>query len=279
LTLLCMGHTIWSMRRHAFTLIELLVTISVIVILAAFLTPFLHRSRLQAKAAICTSNIRQLNIILFTYVADNSKFPYGFYRSLDLPPPDGGYAGDLRYDRKGWWWFNYLEGLYRRSMGKRTLLQCPSKNLQDIKLEGDILCGNYGVNLSICKMSLGNADEEFIGEPLASLEITHPSRTLLVLDSGYAIINWWHAADVPPGILGNSTIEDTAYVPGLKINKDRLFWPGGGQNYDALYGRHPNKTVNVGFLDGHVARINADELLVEKNTIGYKNLVPLWRPK
>ena len=159
------------------------------------------------------------------------------------------------------------------------MLQCPSKNLQYPNLEDDILCGNYGVNLSICKMSSGIANEDFVGEPRASSEVTRPSRTLLLLDSGYAIISWWHAADEPPAILGNSTIEDTAYVPGLKINKDRLLWQGGGQNYDALYGRHPGKTVNIGFLDGHVARNSADDLLVEKNSNGYKNLVPLWCPK
>ncbi|MCJ7730510.1 MAG: hypothetical protein MUO27_11635, partial [Sedimentisphaerales bacterium] len=177
-------------------------------------------------------------------------------------------------------WFNYLEGLYENYMGRRTVLRCPSKNLQHPKLGDDILCGNYGVNLSICKMSSGRKSrKEFIGEPLISIEVPRPSQTLLVLDSGYAIISWWHAADEPPVTLGNSIIEDTAYVPGLRINKDRLLWPGGGQNYDALLGRHPRKTVNIGFLDGHVGRSSADDLLVEKNSDGYKNLVPLWRPK
>jgi prepilin-type processing-associated H-X9-DG protein len=196
-----------------------------------------------------------------------------------MQPPDGGYAGFNQYDRRGCWWFNYLEGIYQKSMGRQTVLQCPSKNLQYPNLEDDILCGNYGVNLSICKMLSGTANEEFVGEPRTSAEVKHPSQTLLLLDSGYAMISWWHAADEPPMPLGNSIIEDTSYVPGLKINKNRLFWAGGGQNYDALYGRHPNKTVNIGYMDGHVARNSADDLLVEKNSDGYKNLVPLWRPK
>jgi prepilin-type processing-associated H-X9-DG protein len=267
------------MRRFGLTLIELLVTIGILAVVIALLIPSLHRSRLQAKAAICTSNIRQLSFALFTYATDNGKFPYGFYYYPGMPSPEGGYAGYQHYDRRGWWWFNYLKGLYKKSMGRQTVLQCPSKNLQYPNLEDDILCGNYGVNLSICKMSLGTSNEEFGGEPHASSEVTRPSQTLLLLDSGYAIISWWHAADEPPVILGNSVIEDTAYVPGLKINKDRLLWPGGGQNYDALYGRHPSKTVNIGYLDGHVARVRADDLLVEKNSDGYKNLVPLWSPK
>jgi prepilin-type processing-associated H-X9-DG protein/prepilin-type N-terminal cleavage/methylation domain-containing protein len=265
------------MRRSGFTLMEVLVAVGITVILVAVVTPCLQRARLQAKATVCASNIRQLSIALFTYAADEGSFPYGFYNYHGMSTPDGGYAGNARYDRIGWWWFNYTEGLYENYMGRRTVLQCPSKNLEDPQLKDDILCGNYGVNLSICKMSKGRASrKEFIGEPLTS-DIERPSQTLLLLDSGYAIISWWHAADIPPVPLGNSIIEDTAYVPGLKINKNRLLRPG--QSYDALFGRHPRKTVNVCFVDGHVKLTKADDLLVEKSSKEYKNLVPLWRPE
>jgi prepilin-type processing-associated H-X9-DG protein/prepilin-type N-terminal cleavage/methylation domain-containing protein len=266
------------MRRSGLTLIELLVVIGIITVIIAILTPSLHRSRLQAKATVCNSNIRQLSQALFSYAAENGRFPYGFYGHAGVQPPEDGYAGYRQYDRAGWWWFNYLEGLYNRSMGKLTVLECPSKNIQHPKLGNDILCGNYGANLSICKVSEGRKDqEEFLGESLAGIEVTRPCQTLLLVDSGYAIISWWYAADEPPAPLGNSGIEDTAYVPGLKINEDRLLWPC--QSYDALFGRHPRKTVNIGFLDGHVSRSDANDLLVSKSSDDYKNLVPLWRPK
>jgi prepilin-type processing-associated H-X9-DG protein/prepilin-type N-terminal cleavage/methylation domain-containing protein len=270
------------MRCSGFTLIELLVTIVTVAALAAILTPALSRSRLQVKATVCISNVRQLSSALFTYTDDNARFPYGFDNQSGTPPPEGGYPGYGQYDKAGWWWFNHLEGLYTKSMGKRTVLQCPSKNIQHPKLGNDILCGNYGANLSICKIpeSQGKiSQEEFIGESIAEIEIKHPSQTLLVLDSGYAIICWWHAADVSPVPLGNARIEDTAYVPGLKINKDRLLWPGDAQSFDALQGRHPGKTVNIGYMDGHVAKSKADELLVENTPDGYKNLAPLLSPK
>ena len=268
------------MQRPGLTLTELLVVIGIVAVLIALLIPSLHRSRLQAKATVCNSNVRQLSQVLFTYATDNGKFPYGFYSKFGIQPPDGGFAGNQQYDRKGWWWFNYLKGLYKKSIGRQTVLQCPSKQLQHTDLENDILCGNYGVNLTICKMPMGTiSQQEFVGEPRAITEVTHPSQALLLIDSGYAIISWWHAADIPPVLLGNSIIEDTAYVPGLKINKDRLFWPGGGQNYDALFGRHPRKMVNIGYLDGHVAISEADSLLVEKKPDGYNNLVPLWRQR
>jgi prepilin-type processing-associated H-X9-DG protein len=91
------------------------------------------------------------------------------------------------------------------------------------------------------------------------------------------MINWWQATDNPPVTLGSIMIEDTAYIPGLWINKERALWPG--QEWDAIYGRHPNKTVNVGFVDGHVSRNKADDLLVEKTGDYYKNKSPLWVPK
>ena len=41
----------------------------------------------------------------------------------------------------------------------------------------------------------------------------------------------------------------------------------------------PNKTVNVGFADGHVTRKKADDLFVEKAADAYMNRSPLWLPK
>ncbi len=213
------------------------------------------------------------------YVTDTDKFPYGFYNlpppNPPIPPPAGGYAGNSSCDRTGWWWFNYLRDVYKKNMSSKTVLQCPSKQLQQITLKNDILCGNYGVNLSICRMSAGNADQNFVGKPRWGSDILRPAQTLLIVDSGYAIINWWHAADVPPVTLDSTNIEDTAYIPGLSINRQRQLKPE--QVIDAVYGRHPQLTVNVGFADGHVARTKAEDLLVKKAADGhYQNQYPLW---
>jgi prepilin-type processing-associated H-X9-DG protein len=268
------------MRRFGLTLIELILVIGIIAVLFALLAPSLQRSRLQAKAVVCMSNIRQLNSAFSMYVTDSGNFPYGFDNPLPLNPPAGGYAGytqDPIRDRAGWWWFNYLEDIYKKNMGSKTVLQCPSKQIKYPKFKDDILCGNYGVNLSICKMSTGNADPNFVGKPKELSEIPHPAWTLLIVDSGYAIISWWHAADSFTAMLGNKSIEDTAYVPGLSINRQRQFKPE--QEIDAFYGRHPQITVNVGFADGHVARTKAEDLLVKKTPDGnYENRFPLWTP-
>lgn len=264
------------MIRRAFTLIELLVVIAIIALLIAILVPSLQNSRQHAKAVLCGSNIKQLVFGLAMYETDNQAFPYGFHFSLT--PPPGGYPGYLEYDRTGWWWFSYIVDYSGNDSDKDSIIWCPSRKVKNTNLKNNVLCGNYGVNRSICKSSddIQSHRKEFVGTPLSSSDITRSGQTLLIVDSGYSLISWWHVTDVPPIAFG-STIEDCAYVPGLWINKDKNLWPG--QEWDAIDGRHTNKTVNVGFADGHVSREKADDLFVEKTDAGYKNRYPLWLPK
>jgi len=266
------------MRRAGFTVVELFVVLSVTALLMALLLPSLQNSREQAKTVLCSSNVKQLVLGLVIYEAEYETFPCAFDKLIPGPPP-GGYPGYGQYDKVGWWWFNFIEGFYKKSSSKRTVVQCPSKWLSNPNLQNDILCGNYGVNRSLCKSSddIPSRREEFVGTPLCSGDIPYPGQTLLIVDSGYSLISWWHAADIPPVTLGNTIIEDTAYIPGLWINKNKDLWPG--QEQDAIYGRHPNKTVNVGFADGHTNRLKANDLFVEKTADGYRNKSPLWVPK
>jgi prepilin-type processing-associated H-X9-DG protein len=266
------------MKNSCFTLVELVVVTSIMALLMAVLFPALRSSRQQAKATLCSSNVRQLTFGFFMYETQNLTLPYGFDNTPMNSPPSG-YPGYNQYDRMGWWWFNFIEGFYKKSSSKRTVVQCPSKRLNNPNLQNDVLCGNYGVNRSLCKSfdDRQKQREEFVGTPLCSGDIPHPGQTLLIVDSGYSMISWWHAADTPPVVLGNTIIEDTAYIPGLDINKKRNLWPG--QEEDAINGRHPNKTVNVGFADNHVDKVKAESLFVEKTADGYKNKSPLWQPR
>ena len=262
------------MKREGFTLIELLVVIAVIALITAISLPIFHNSRLRAEAVKCQNNIKQLSLCLTMYEGDYGTFPH----ALDDTPretPPGGEPGSPLYDRVGLWWINHIIDYSRRNIDKISVILCPSKKINDIRLKNNVLCGNYGVNQSICKSAWGRKSQvEFVGTPLSNGDIQRHSETLLIVDSGYSMINWWHVTDVPPVSLGNS-IEDAAYVPGLEINNKKL-WPG--LERDAQDGRHPNKTVNVGFVDGHVERKKADALFVEKTETGYNNRYPLWRP-
>ena len=269
------------MRRIGFTLVELLVVLAIIGLLMAVLVPVLQRAKRQARAVQCSSNIRQLFVGLLAYESENDRLPPAFD---DTPPgaPPGGDIGFFEYDYVGWWWLNYISISHDTSKDKnrRRVVWCPSRRLENQMFKKNVLCGNYGINRSICRSphDYQNYREEFIGTPLSTtIDIPHPSRTLLIVDCGYSMITWWHAADTPPHPLNPKMIVDTAYIPGLKINGERELWPG--QEDDAINGRHPNKTVNVGFADGHVERRKADELLVESAGDSYKNIKPLWQPR
>jgi prepilin-type N-terminal cleavage/methylation domain-containing protein len=58
---------------YAFTLIELLVVISIISLLIAILLPALGKARESARKVRCLSNLRQINLASFSYLADNNN--------------------------------------------------------------------------------------------------------------------------------------------------------------------------------------------------------------
>jgi prepilin-type N-terminal cleavage/methylation domain-containing protein/prepilin-type processing-associated H-X9-DG protein len=268
------------MKRIGFTLLELLVTLGVIALLIAILTPCLQALRQQAKTVLCSSNIRQLTLGLLMYEAENKTLPYAFYNKQSLQPPPEGYSGNISYDRPGWWWFNFISDYVPKSKIERGLRWCPARRVTDSRFAEDVLCGNYGINRSLCKSYQGIRKwAEFNGKNLfCTKDMQDSSKTLLLIDCGYSMLTWWHAADIPPVTFSTNSIEECApYVPGLKINKERYIWPG--LELDALNGRHPGKTVNAGFTDGHISRKKADDFLVENTAEGYKNRCPLWVPE
>ncbi len=263
------------MRRIGFTLMELLVVIAIIAVLIAALVPALRLAKQQTKTIVCSSNIKQLQLALTVYNQDNGTFPYGLNNSfptITINPPSG--DPGCSSDAPGWWWFHYLTDSLGDSFDKGTVLRCPSSNVR----EPYILCGNYGVNRSICKSAAGIIDSEFVGKPLASGQIRRPADTLLITDSGYSLISWRGVTNtIVPPIYENPNRENAFYVPGMKINTARIIDPDFKQ--DAIDGRHNGKKVNVGFADGHLGRIKADNLFVDGSSGSYNNRSPLWCPK
>lgn len=273
------------MKSRGFTLVELLVVTGIIALLLGVSVVVLRAAREQARAVVCASNVRQLLLGLKVYEEENGTFPPGFSVPDFMAASENHYAGfPGTIDLAGRWWFDRSQTVDYQTMEGLDVLTCPSKCQRDPRLARDILCGNYGANLSICRVQdyIDPYKCGFGGRPLSSYQVRRPAETLLLADSGYSLISWWHATLEPPVQLPTDAfalgaIQHAAYVPGMEINQEgKVIWLG--QTEDARGGRHPGKTVNVGFADGSLATKKADELLAEKMGDQLWNSSPLWLP-
>ncbi len=60
-------------RKRGFTLVELLVVVAIIALLVSILLPAIGKAREQAKAVVCSSNLRQIGLSCAMYANDSKK--------------------------------------------------------------------------------------------------------------------------------------------------------------------------------------------------------------
>ncbi|MBN1787996.1 MAG: prepilin-type N-terminal cleavage/methylation domain-containing protein, partial [Sedimentisphaerales bacterium] len=188
------------MRQFGFTIVELLVVIAILAVIMALLFPALNTARLHTRALVCSSNIKQILSFLTIYEQQNGAFPYGFDDSmLFSAAPTEYYPGNVTYgDKRGKWWFQQLDDMFNTECKDDRILWCPSRCVKDPTSKRNILCGNYGVNRSICKDAdgiTGMLGSKYVGKPLSISKIPSPSNAILVIDSGYSLISWEVATD------------------------------------------------------------------------------------
>ena len=68
-----------SLRECGFTLIELLVVAAIIAVLVAILLPAMQLARDQARATVCSSNLKQFAVAFAAYENDNADVFAGQY--------------------------------------------------------------------------------------------------------------------------------------------------------------------------------------------------------
>ena len=138
--------------NDGFTLIELLVVIVIIALLAALLLPVLARSKAKARAAQCSSNLRQWGLTFRMYADDNDDY---------LPRRGQGVQVLAEIDRPTDW-FNALPfyfGLptfqemitnnFKPAAHSQSVFICPSANDP-----GGTYFLPYGMNMNLCPWNL-----------------------------------------------------------------------------------------------------------------------------
>ena len=198
-------------RLLAFTLIELLVVIAIIAILAAMLLPALARAKAASVQTKCLSNLKQLNLAMVLYCADNK----------DKTP-----AKDSVPNQDIWWWYKELDKAYAGIRGPASsndfVYQCPKdrgwKGHPPYEMphwQNPLL--DYGSYVYNGCDNISNTKNQLLGEDLQGINLSsvkHPARTWLMSEW---TIHWgysWHKnfygnTDVPyPGAINNVSFVD-----------------------------------------------------------------------
>ena len=210
-----------GMRRgRAFTLIELLVVIAIIAILASMLLPALARSKAQAQAMDCLSNLRQLEICWISYADDNHG---------NLVPSVGGTA----YTPVGWvngWltWDTSPDNTNTLLLTQGLLGYC-TQNPKVYKCPADLLPAADGLRVRSYSMNtyMNRYSETAVVEYTKITDLTRPAETWLFLEE--------HPDSINDGVF--STLD----APNV---------------WDDLPASYHYRASNFAFIDGHVAMHN-----------------------
>ncbi len=175
-------------RRRGFTLIELLVVIAIIAILAAILFPVFVTAREAGRRSACLSNMKQMAAATELYKGDwAGNCPY----SATYPAPPG------EFQDYGWAFWMPLLNRYSKA---KSLFRCPSASAKDrygigaesSNLQAKFSAANYGYNEYMMYTIWGDWHSENT--------IPRPSRTLLVTDACWLLVQDWTVVAGPDGV-------------------------------------------------------------------------------
>ena len=230
-------------KRCNFTLIELLVVIAIIAILAAMLMPALSKAREAARASTCISQLKQNGTTLTMYANDFNGFNVTYTSSL-VKDASARASGTVIS------WADVLCATGYASWGNK-LFACPSgatashgslfRNGNTNSLQEFI----YGANSQAALLKNGgNNSQSFYAKSLISTHpdlrgiytkrVTNPSSVVLISDTYNTSLN------------GSNSRPAQSYSFTVSNN-------------DALAANHGGKGIQMCFVDGHAAKVEADE--------------------
>jgi prepilin-type N-terminal cleavage/methylation domain-containing protein len=248
-------------KLRGFTLVELLVVIAIIALLMSILLPSLTRAKMQAKEAVCMSNLRQWGTIFSMYTGDNDGL---FNRGW---PSDGG--DDWGFAGGHTWPLSlrpYYSGLPAKhdadedseAWGEKKIRFCPMATraigresraaywawIQPDTIEAEgfaTACGSYGTNEWTGNQPEGG--ERIEGANWKTSNVKGAGNIPLIMDCAWA------------GGFPEDTHEPPAYEGYMSLSEDEII------RY--VINRH-NYRVMVCFVDYSVRKVDLKQLFVLK---------------
>jgi prepilin-type processing-associated H-X9-DG protein/prepilin-type N-terminal cleavage/methylation domain-containing protein len=239
--------------RAAFTLVELLVVIGIIALLVGILLPTLNRARKASRTTACLSNVRQLTISFTIYIQENRGKTSPYFTTPHLQwlhqLKRYGHVNDARLcpearDE------NPLTAATGDQYGGAFYCWGPKgANIKDPET-GKGGTGSYGLN-GFCYRYGG------IG-----------GNDINLLSNGGGVVGRFYDFPVKRGsevpIVADCIWENAWPLETDTCPPNLIFHDYGVGTYGLmnrfLIARHPNKTINIGFVDGHAATISLRDL-------------------
>jgi len=247
-----------SRRLAGFTLVELLVVIAIITILISLLLPALLRARQQSLTLACLSNLRQIGLSFVMYANDyRGFFPnVNEYSSSILRDPTGlqNSAGQTVQSPD-----------YLRS---RAVTFCPTQLTDDVALEqkfqearktglGNQNATSYAINLRVLTSPKPRLlyESGFVNSGrIKPSSMKNTSGILYLADA--ARFNNLTGIEKNPADLLTKYLVAQAGIENVSQNlAGTPSYASGGIR--TVHARHPRKSYNGLFLDGHVENLPA----------------------